>query len=390
MKDFPILERKVNGKSLVYLDSAATSLTPKQVVSAMNDYYENYNANINRGIHQLGEEATEMYELARKKIARFVNSEELIFTKSTTDTLNILAHALSQGLDKKDNVVLTEMEHHSNLVPWQQMAKKGFELRFAPVNDGVLDIDAMQQLVDDKTAVVSVVHASNFLGTINPVNEIAKIAHDNDALVVLDAAQSVPHMPVDMKKLGADFIAFSGHKMMGPTGIGALCASKELLEKLPPVMFGGGMIKSVSYKETSFADIPDRFEPGTPNIAGAVGFGAAVDYLKSYGMEKVEKHNHSLANSTMDLLSDIGADVYGPAERTGLVSFNLPGMHAHDVSTLLDEKGIAIRAGHHCVMPLHDKMGLTASCRASFHIYNKDSELDALKEALLSAKEVFK
>ncbi len=392
MKDFPILSEEVNGNRLVYLDNAATSLTPKQVTEAMEEYYHEYNANIHRGIHDLSQEATRRYEEAHEKVADFVNAEpqEIIFTKNTTESINIVAYSLASKLGPGDNVVLTEMEHHSNLVVWQQLAKKhGFEVRYCAVEDGDLDMQGMEEMIDENTKIVSVVHVSNFLGTVNPVERVGELAEENNALFVIDAAQSAPHMSLDVRELKADFLAFSGHKMLGPTGIGVLYGREELLEQMQPFNYGGDMIREVSYEDTTFNQLPWKFEAGTPNIAGGIGLGAAVDYLRDYGMEEVQKHSVELAREAQEMLEEIGAEVYGPEDRAGLVSFNLDDIHPHDLSQVLNDYGIAVRGGHHCVMPLHKKMDISASCRASFYLYNKEEDIEALKKGLLEAREVF-
>jgi len=394
--DFPVLSKQINNNRLVYLDNAATSLTPKQVVQSIVDYYENYNANVHRGIHKMSEEATLLYEESHKKVARFINAspEEIVFTKNTTESLNIVAHGLCADLTSNDNVVITEMEHHSNFVPWQHLSKiKGFELRFIPINDqGKLDSNIMKTLIDDNTKVVSITHASNVLGTINPVEQIGKLAHEKNALLVVDAAQTAPHMKLDMKKLNPDFLAFSSHKMMGPTGIGILYGKKHLLEKLSPLMFGGDMIKEVTFTNTTYNDLPYKFEPGTPNIADGIAFGVAIDYLERIGMHNILQHSQLLAKKTIEMLTKLGIEVYGPAynERVGVVSFNVPGIHPHDVCSILDELGIAIRGGHNCAMPLHTKLGITASCRASFNIYNNEQDVLDLINGLKKVLKVFK
>ncbi len=396
-KDFPILSREVNGKQLVYLDNAATTQKPKQIIESMNNYYEQHNANIHRSIHTLGEEATAAYEEAHKKVADFINSdfEELVFTKNTTESLNLAAYSLASSLKPGDEIVISQMEHHSNLVPWQQLAlKRGLKLRFIGINkDGTLNNESIKKNITKKTKIVSLVHVSNVLGTVNNVKEIGKIAHENNALFVVDGAQSAPHMPIDVKKLDCDFMAFSGHKMLGPTGIGALYGKKELLEKMEPFLYGGEMIREVTFAGTKFNSLPWKFEAGTMNIAEAVGFGAAVDYLKKIGMKRIMNHDKELTKYAMKILSEIKeAEIYGPSieKRNSLVAFNVKNVHAHDTAQILDGKGIAIRAGHHCAMPLHSVLGIAASARASFYFYNTKEEIDKLAEGIKKVIKVFK
>ena len=394
-KDFPILKVKVNGKPLVYFDNAATSQKPKQVIDALSDYYENYNANIHRSIHKLGEQATLAYENAHKKVAEFINSdpEEIVFTKGATESLNLVAYSLTENLKPNDEIILTQMEHHSNLVPWQQLAKKkNLKLNFVEFDEeGKLRLGQFEELLNKKTKIVSVVHMSNALGTINPVEEIAKtVKEKSSAYFIVDAAQSVPHMPVDVKKMNCDFLAFSGHKMLAPTGIGVLYGKKELLEKMQPFQYGGGMIKEVTFKDTKFNDIPWKFEAGTPNIAQGIGLAAAVDYLNKVGMKNIMNHGKELANYCYEKLSEIDeVEIYGPKERGALVSFNVKNVHAHDTATILDGEGIAVRAGHHCTMPLHSVLGIPASTRASFYLYNTKEEIDKLAEGIQKVIKVF-
>ena len=391
-KDFPILKIKVNGKPLVYLDNAATSQKPKQVIAALIDFYEHYNANIHRSIHKLGEEATLAYENAHKKVADFINAdpEEIIFTKGTTESLNLLAYSLTEELKPKDEIIITQMEHHSNLVPWQQIAKKkNLKLNFVEFDKkGKLRLEQFDTLLNKKTRIVSIVHASNTLGTVNPVEEIAKtVKEKSNAYFIVDAAQSVPHMPIDVKKMNCDFLAFSGHKMLAPTGIGVLYGKKELLEKMQPFQYGGGMIK----EDTKFNDIPWKFEAGTPNIAQGIGLAAAIDYLNKAGMKNIMNHGKELANYCYEKLSEIDeVEIYGPKERCALVSFNVKNVHAHDTATILDGEGIAVRAGHHCTMPLHSVLGIAASTRASFYLYNTKEEIDKLAEAIHKVIKVFR
>jgi cysteine desulfurase/selenocysteine lyase len=398
--DFPILEREVReGVPLVYLDNAATTQTPEPVVDAIVDYYHRYNANVHRGIHQLSQEASEAYELAHDRLAEFIGAdgrEELVFTKNTTEALNLVAYAWGlRELGPGDAVVLTEMEHHSSLVTWQQIAKRaGAELRYIEVDaDGRLDLDQAAEVVDDDAAMVSVVHVSNVLGTVNPLGELADLAHEHGALVFGDGAQAVPNRPVDVKALDVDFYAFSGHKMAGPTGIGALYGKRERLEAMEPFLYGGEMIDKVTYEETTWADLPWKFEAGTPLIAQGIALAAAADYLDEIGLERIQRHEQALADYTMERLAEHDdVVVYGPPlgeERGGVVAFNVDGVHAHDLSSILNDHGVAIRAGHHCVQPLHDKLGAAASARASYYLYNTLEEVDALVEGVAAARDIF-
>ena len=389
--DFPIL------KNVTYLDNGATSLTPECVVEAMNDYYRKFNANIHRSIHKLGEEATAAYEEAHKKVADFINAdfEEIVFTKNTTESINLLAYSLTNNLNPNDEIVISQMEHHSNFVPWQQLAlKRGLKLKFIKINkEGLLDEESIKENITKKTKIVSLVHVSNVLGTINDVKEIGKITHENNALFVVDGAQSVPHMPVDVKNLDCDFLAFSGHKMLGPTGIGILYGKKELLEKMQPFLYGGEMIKEVRFENTRFNDLPWKFEAGTMNIAEAIGLSSAIDYLNKTGMENIARHGKELVKYAYEKLNEMKEiEIYGPSaeKRSGLVAFNVKGVHAHDTAQILDGEGIAIRAGHHCAMPLHSVLGIAASARASFYFYNTKEEVDKLVEGIKKVVKVFK
>lgn len=395
-KDFPILQRKVHNKPLAYLDNAATSQKPKQVIDAIVNYYNSYNANIHRGIHKLSEEATLEYEKAHEKIADFINAdgmEEVVFTKNTTESLNLLAYSLTSNLKKGDEIVLTQMEHHSNIVPWQQLARqRGLAVKYIKINgEGKLSENSISESVTKRTKVVSVTHASNVLGTINPIKEIAKIAHENNALMVVDGAQSVPHMKVDVKNLNCDFMAFSGHKMLGPTGIGVLYGRKELLEGMPPFLYGGDMIREVKFESTTFNELPWKFEAGTPNIVGGIGLGAAIDYLNEVEMDKIRQHDKELIEYAMEKLNEIhGITIYGQKEERGaLVSFNIDDIHSHDVSEILDSEGIAIRAGHHCCMPLMKLLNVPGTARASFYLYNTTDEIDKLAEGIKKVKNTF-
>ncbi len=388
--DFPILT------NIIYLDNSSTTQKPKQVIEAIKTYYEEENANVHRGIYTLSLKATMAYEKAHELVARFIHArfEEVIFTSGTTESLNLLAYSLGKKLPSGktlqpgDEIILTEMEHHSNLVPWQQLAKeKGCILKFIPITPEFrLDMQKARELITPKTKIVAVTHMSNVLGTINPVQEIAALAHAQGALCIVDAAQSVPHMPVDVKKLDCDFLAFSGHKMLGPTGIGVLYGKKELLEKLEPFNYGGGMIKEVSWKESSWNELPWKFEAGTPNIAGAVGLAAAVKYLQSIGMENIWRQEEELTKYFLTQLHSIsGIRLLGPSspkQRGAIFSLVLESMHPHDISEMLDKENICVRAGHHCAMPLHTKLGLAGSLRASFYLYNTKENADIFLQEL--------
>lgn len=396
--DFPILNRRVGENPLVYLDNAATSQKPRRVIEALTDYYELHNANIHRAVHRLAEEATAGYEDARQKVARFLGAPDatgLIFTRGTTESINLVAHAWGRkNLREGDEIVLTESEHHSNLVPWQLAARDtGARLRFIPIlDDGTLDMDEAQRLIGPRTKLVGCVHASNVLGTINPVEELANMAHEAGALMLVDGAQSAPHAPVDVGDLGCDLFACSGHKMLGPTGVGALWGRPELLEEMDPFLGGGEMIREVHLDRSTWNDPPYKFEAGTMNIGGAIGLGAAVDYLQSLGMENVREHERWLGEYAYRRLSEVeGITLYGPEkDRTGVVSFSLPDVHPHDLSQLLDDEGVAIRSGHHCCQPLMRRLGVAATARASFYLYNTEEEVDALVGALQKAREFFR
>jgi len=397
--DFPILGRLENGRPLVYLDSAATSQKPVQVLEAEARFYREHNANVRRGIYLLAHEATELYEAARRRVAKFLGAkpEEIVFTRGTTEALNLAAWALGETrLSPGDRILVTEMEHHANLLPWQEVARRrGAELLAIPITaEGELDLGALRRLLDGRTKVVAVTHVSNVLGTINPIPLIAEEAHRVGAVVVVDAAQSVPHMPVRVGELGVDVLAFSGHKMLGPTGIGVLWARAELLGAWPPLLTGGEMIREVWIERATWADPPARFEAGTPPIAQAVALGAAVEYLENLGMAAIQAHGRTLTAQALEgLLSRPYAEVYGPRDpekRGALVAFNLKGIHPHDVATLLDQEGICIRAGHHCAQPLHRRLGLSASCRASFYLYNTEDEVEAFLAALDHAWEALR
>lgn len=396
--DFPILNRQVHGKPLTYLDSAATSQKPRQVIDAMSDYYANYNANIHRGVYTIAEEATAAYEAARKKVVTFIgaaSSKEVIFVRNTTEAINLVAQSWGRkNLRPGDEVVLTEMEHHSNLVPWFLLAEQvGFNIRYIPVTPaGYLDISVLPALLNERTRLVSVTQMSNVLGTITPVRVIADAAHRVGALCLVDGAQSVPHMAVNVREMDCDFLAFSGHKMLGPTGIGCLYGKRAVLEAMPPFMGGGEMIKNVTYEGARYNDLPWRFEAGTPSIAEGIGLGAAVDYLNALGMGAVRQQEESLTAYALQRLSALpGITVYGPPahDRGGAVAFTVGGMHPHDIATLLDQDAIAVRAGHHCAQPLHNKLGIPASTRASFYVYNTMEEIDRLADSLARAQKLF-
>jgi cysteine desulfurase/selenocysteine lyase len=397
--DFPVLKRQIRpGIPLIYLDSAATSQKPGMVLEAMDSYYRHSNANIHRGIHTLAEEATALYEGARHKVVKFIgapSTRQVIFTRNATEAINLVAHSWGrQQLKPDDVIILTEMEHHANLVPWQILAlEKDIRLEFIPFTaQGTLDLDAYRDLLKLAPRLVSFTHMSNVMGTINPAVEIINLAHSVGAVTLVDAAQSVPHFPVDVQSLGTDFLVFSSHKMCGPTGIGVLYGSKELLESMPPYQGGGDMIKRVHLRSFDANELPHKFEAGTPAIAEAVGLGAAVDYLTSIGMDVIAQHEQILVGYAMNRLKEIpGVTVLGPEanHRGGVTAFTLEGVHPHDISQILDRYGIAIRAGHHCAMPLHEKLALTASARASYYLYNTQDEVDRLVEAIYKVKDVF-
>jgi cysteine desulfurase/selenocysteine lyase len=398
-KDFPILERETKpGTRLVYLDSTATSQKPLPVIEAMNEFYRCSNANIHRGVHTLAEEATAMYEGAREKIAKFINAaspRQVIYTRNTTESINLVAYSWARAnLKAGDLVILTEMEHHSNLVPWHMLqAERGIELEFIPVTeDGLLDLDTYRSLLTRGPKLVSFTHMSNVLGTINPAAEIIRLAHEAGAVTLVDAAQSVPHLPVDVQALDADFLAFSAHKMCGPTGIGALYGKAGLLEAMPPFLGGGDMIREVKLRSFRPNSLPHKFEAGTPAIAEAVGFGAAVDYLSQLGMDAVAAHEHEVTEYALERLEEIpGVKVFGPSadKKGGVAAFTLEGVHPHDVAQILDQDGIAVRAGHHCAQPLHEKFNIPATSRASFYIYSTTDEVDLLVNGIYKVKEMF-
>lgn len=395
--DFPIFK---NHSDLVYLDSAATSQKPKQVIGAIKNFYEYENANIHRGIYTLSEIATEKYEESRKKISNFINAsqEEIVFTRNTTESINLLSYTINEILPEskiKDEIVLSEMEHHSNLIPWQQFAKRhNFKLKFIPITKNYeLDYELAKNLINDKTAIVSVTHISNVLGTVNDVKFLIKLAKEKKALTIIDAAQSVPHMKTDVKNLDCDFMVFSSHKIYGPLGIGILYGKKELLKKLPPFLFGGGMISSVSYQETNFAEPPKKFEAGTPNIEGAIVLAEAINYIEDLNIKNIENYEKSLLDYTLEKLKSIDdLIIYNPGKDKSIsvISFNLKNIHPHDVASILNEENIAIRAGHHCCMPLMKKLGISGTCRISLSIYNTKEDIDKLINGLKKVQGVFK
>jgi len=397
--DFPFLGRKVNGKHLVYLDSAATTQKPRAVLDALDDYYRNHNANVHRGLHTLAEEATAAFEATRDKIAEFIGGverEEIIYTRNATEAINMVALSWGrQNIKQGDRIVITQMEHHANLVPWMVLAKQaGAELEYIPIDDsGYLRLGRINEIIDSNTKLVAITHMSNVLGTINPVEEIIHAAHQRGAKVLVDGAQSVPHMPVDVRAMDADFMAFSAHKMLGPTGLGVLYAKRELLEDMDPVFYGGEMISSVKFDSATWADLPWKFEAGTPNIAGAVTFAPALDYLKKLGMNEVRKHEIELTAYALEKLSHLDRiRIFGPKNpmhRGGAISFIDRDVHPHDLAQFLDSQGIAVRAGHHCAQPLGRLLGAPSTARASFYIYNDTDDIDRLIEALEGAGRYF-
>jgi cysteine desulfurase/selenocysteine lyase len=398
-QDFPILDRRVHGKPLVYLDNAATTQKPRQVIDALVHFYEHQNANIHRAIHTLGEEATAAYEETRAKVARFINAprpESIVFTRSTTEALNLVASAWGRtNVREGDEIVLTQMEHHSNMVPWQRLAQQvGASVRYIGVTDeGTLDLDGLDDIMTEKTKLVGVTQVSNAFGTINSLGKIIAAAHRRGALAVVDGAQSVPHMPVDVQTMDCDFLAFSAHKMLGPTGVGVLYARPELLEAMEPYQSGGEMIRRVRLEGATWNDVPWKFEAGTPNIADVIAFGAALDYLSALGMDNVRAHERELTAYALRRLAQLeDIIIYGPrdaSQRGGVVSFNCPEIHPHDVGTILDQEGVAIRAGHHCAQPLMRRFDIAGTARASFYIYNTREEVDALVEGVEKARAFF-
>jgi len=398
--DFPILRREINGHPLVYLDSASTSQKPDVVIDSVSDYYREYNANVHRGIYTIGEEATAAYEAARTKVAGFINApdrHEVVFTRNATEAINLVSYSWGRrNIGRGDTIVLTEMEHHANLVPWQLLVQeKDGDLEFIPITDeGILRLDVFEVLLRLKPKLVAFTHVSNTLGTINPVREMVESAHAAGALVLIDGAQGVPHLPVDVQELGCDFYAFSGHKMLGPMGSGALWARRELLEGMPPFLAGGEMIREVHLRRSDFNDIPWKFEAGTPAVGDAIGLGVAVDYLQGVGMASVRQHERELVAYALETLArDVpGIELYGPMDpdlRGGVIPFNVPGIHPHDVAQVLDRFGVAVRAGHHCTMPLHERLDLAATARASFSVYSTTEDIDALVAGLAEVRRVF-
>jgi len=399
-RDFPILQQEINGHRFVYLDSASSSQKPQVVLDAIDSYYREYNANVHRGIYTIGEKATAEYEKARAKVARFINApdaHEIVFTRNATEAINLVAYSWGRkNISRGDAIVLTEMEHHANLVPWQLLVQeKDGDLEFIPItDDGLLRLDVYEVLLRLKPKLVAFTHVSNTLGTINPVKEMIAAAHEAGALVLVDGAQAVPHVPVDVQDLGADFYAFSGHKMLAPMGSGALWARRELLEAMPPFLAGGEMIREVHLRRSEWNDIPWKFEAGTPAVGDAIGLGVAADYLGEIGMDAVREHERELVEYALDVLPKRvpGIQLYGPLDpelRGGVIPFNLPGIHPHDVAQVLDRFGIAVRAGHHCTMPLHERLDLAATARASFNVYSTRDDIDALVDGLGQVLKVF-
>ena len=394
--DYPIFQKKWANGSFCYLDSAATSQTPIQVIDAVAEYYSDYNANVHRSIYAIGEKATKAYESAREKVSQFIGAEEsrsVVFTRGTTEAINLVAYAWGRhNLKKGDEILITEMEHHSNLVPWQLVARDmGATLKTIPFRtDGTLE--NVETYFNENTKIVSVIHQSNVLGTVNPVDEIISLAKSVGAVTLIDAAQSVPHSPVDVSSLECDFLAFSGHKMLGPTGVGVLYGKLNLLEEMEPFLAGGEMIREVTFEKSTWNDVPWKFEAGTPNIAQVIGLGSAVDYLSEIGMEKINAHETAISNYAVEKLNEIDeVTIYGnPPKRGGVVTFNLHNIHPHDVAQLLDKEGVAIRAGHHCAQPLMDKLGVTATARASFYLYNDLEDIDKLVAALIKSLDFLK
>jgi len=398
--DFPIFRKKINGMDLVYLDNASTTQKPYTVIDSITDFYSNYNSNIHRAVYQLAEEATKMYEQSREKIANFINArpEEIIFTRNTTESINLIAHSWARlNLKKDDGVAITEIEHHSNIVPWQILSQEiGTRLEYVGIDEnGFLDLEHMIELIaSKKIKLVSLSHMSNVLGTIVPIERIIRIAHENGIPVIVDGAQSVPHMPVNVKNMDCDFLVFSAHKMLGPTGVGVLYGKKEYLDKMKPFLGGGDMIKEVFKFHTNYNEVPYKFEAGTPNIADVVGFGAAIEYLEKIGMENIRKHEIYLTDYALEsMLSLKYATIYGPRDpkdRGGLISFNIADIHPHDLATIMNDHGIAIRSGHHCAQVLMQRLDVPATSRASFYIYNTKEEIDRFVNAIKEAGRIFK
>ena len=396
-KDFPILDQIVNDEPLVYLDNAATTQKPKAVLEAVNRYYQEDNANVHRGVHTLAERATASYEAARETVRRFINAsstKEVLFTRGTTTGLNWIGRFAEEILEEGDEVLISIMEHHSNILPWQEACRKtGAKLVYVYLKDGGLDLEDFREKLTDRTKFVSITHASNVLGVINPIQELAQLAHEKGAIMVVDGAQSVPHMKIDVQKLDADFFVFSGHKMAGPTGIGVLYGKEHYLNQMSPVEFGGEMIDFVYEQSATWKELPWKFEAGTPNMAGAIGLAAAIDYLEAIGMDAIERHEQDLIAYVFPKLQAIeGLKIYGSqdlAKRSGVISFNLGNLHPHDLATALDYEGVAVRAGHHCAQPLIQYLEVPATARASFYLYNTKEDCDKLVEALIKTKEFF-
>ncbi len=396
-KDFPILHQMINGKPLIYLDNAATSQKPKNVIEAIETYYREYNSNIHRGVHTLSENATEIYESSRLKIKNFINAnstKEIVFVRGATEAINLVAQSLGRdSLNENDEIIITELEHHSNIVPWQLLSQQtGAKLKFIPINNkGELIEEEYKKLLNKKTRIVAVGHISNALGTINPIETIITMAHEYDAKVLIDGAQAAPHTLIDVKKLDCDFYVFSGHKVFGPTGVGVLYGKEALLEEMPPYQGGGDMIKMVSMKETQYNDLPYKFEAGTPNIAGVIGLGAAIDYVNEIGLENISTYENELLNYANQQASEItGLKFIGTArQKASILSFTLDGIHPHDVGTVLNSEGIAIRTGHHCAMPVMEYFKIPATSRASFTFYNTHEEIDVLIKTIEKCKKVF-
>ncbi|SOC44237.1 cysteine desulfurase [Salinicoccus kekensis] len=396
-KDFPILDQEVNGKPLVYLDTSATSQSPSQVIDAMNDYYQNYNSNVHRGVHTLGTKATDAYEQARMKVRGFINAqryEEIIFTRGTTSAINLVARSFGEeNVSEGDDIVVTAVEHHANIVPWQELAKrKKANLVFIPLEaDGTIKLENVEAVMSDRTKIVALTHVSNVLGTINDIKSIAEIVHSHGAYIAVDGAQAVPHMSVDVQDLDVDFYAFSGHKMLGPTGIGVLYGKADLLDNMEPIEYGGDMIDFVDLRESTWTDLPVKFEAGTPMIAEAIGLSAAIDYINEVGADEILRYEQELVKYAYDKMSQIeGIEIYGPREeRAGLITFNLDGVHPHDLATALDSDGVAVRAGHHCAQPLMKFLEVSSTARASFYLYNTKDEIDYFIDSLERTKEFF-
>lgn len=398
-EQFPILNQLVNGHPLVYLDSSATSQKPKAVIDALETYYKNFNSNVHRGVHTLGTKATDAYEGAREKVKNFINAKEtaeIIFTKGTTASLNLVAQCyVREFLKEGDEILITQMEHHSNLIPWQQAAKiTGAKLKYIPLSsDGTINLNDVAESINTNTRFVSITHVSNVLGTINSIKEIAKLAHQHGAVICVDAAQSAPHLKVDVHELDCDFLAISGHKMAGPTGIGVLYGKRKLLEKMIPYEYGGEMIDFVDLYDSTWKELPWKFEGGTPIIAGAIGLGAAIDFLEQIGLDQIRLHEEKLVSYALEQLSAVdGISIYGPnqpEQRSGLITFNVNNIHPHDLATILDSEGIAIRAGHHCCQPLMKWLNVSATARASFYLYNTEEDVDLLVKGIKKSKVYF-